>query len=101
MPKLIALAAITLVRENERITVKPGQAFDFTAEEVKDITKGQTSEVPLLRTPVNELAGSNEDGNEDDSPSGADDTKTKETGKASTKEAGKTGGRRGSANADL
>lgn len=89
MPKLIALAAITLVRDNERVTVKPGQAFDFTAEEVKDITKGQTPEVQLLRTPVNELADSKE-GDDDD------DTKTSTKGTGS-----KTGGRRGSANADL
>ncbi|ALA45452.1 hypothetical protein ADP64_000018 [Achromobacter phage phiAxp-2] len=96
MPKLIALAAITLVRDNERVTVKPGQAFDFTAEEVKDITKGQTPEVQLLRKPVNELADSKEGGDDDDTSSGAEDAKTSTKGTAS-----KTGGRRGSANADL
>lgn len=96
MPKLIALAAITLVRDNERVTVKPNQLFDFTADEVKDIRKGESAEVRLLRAPVNESA----EPNDEDDTEGSAETKGGDDTKTATKAAAKTSSRR-AASADL
>lgn len=100
MPKLIALAAITLVRDNERVTVKPNQLFDFTADEVKDIRKGESAEVRLLRAPVNESAEANDEDDTEGSPEGSAETKGGDDTKTATKAATKTSSRR-AASADL
>ena len=86
MPKLIAVTAVTLVRESERIEVKPGQAFDFTAEELKDIEKSSSPEVQIVRKPVNETADVEDSGDE---PDAADKPATKPATKTAAKTAAK------------
>lgn len=53
MPTFIALHSISLVRDGTRVDLKPGEAFDFTDEEVARYS-GKTPR--LLRRTVNETA---------------------------------------------
>ncbi|UDY80375.1 hypothetical protein AXY1_64 [Achromobacter phage AXY1] len=85
MPKLIAVSAVTVVRDGERVTVTPGQLFDFTAEELKDIEKSSSPEVQIVRKPINETKAEAEDGGDD-----PDTTKTATKTAAANKPASKT-----------
>lgn len=51
MPARVALQRITTSRDGKRVTVAPGEVFDFTAEEITALA-GQTP--PALRRPVQE-----------------------------------------------
>jgi hypothetical protein len=51
MPTRVALQRITTSRDGKRVTVAPGEVFDFTAEEITSLA-GQTP--PALRRPVQE-----------------------------------------------
>lgn len=51
MPKRIATQTIVLFRDKKRVVIKPKQQFDFTADEIKEIT---TASKDALRKPVNE-----------------------------------------------
>lgn len=86
MPKLIAVTAVTVMREGERVTVTPGQLFDFTAEELKDIEKASSPEVQIVRKPINESSAAAGD---DDEGDGDTTTKAPAT-KSATKPASKT-----------
>lgn len=39
MPKRKALCTVSVVREGERVTVAPGDTFEFTKEEIGDLEK--------------------------------------------------------------
>lgn len=51
MPVRVALQRITTSRDGQRVTVSPGDVFDFTAEEIAALA-GQSP--PALRRPVQE-----------------------------------------------
>lgn len=51
MPKRIANNKIILVRDGQRVVIKPNQSFDFTTAEIKDIEAGSSD---TLRKLVNE-----------------------------------------------
>lgn len=61
MPKRIATVSTVVIREGKRVTVGPGTpnpgAFDFTDEEIKQITAIHAT---ALRKPVNESTGTAE-----------------------------------------
>lgn len=88
MPKLIAVSAVTVVRDGERVTVAPGQLFDFTAEELKDIEKSSSPEVQIVRKPINETKADAEDGGDD--PDASKTATNKSTPASNTKAASKT-----------
>ncbi len=54
MPKKVALKSVVVVRDGQRIDVKPGTTFDFTAEELKQIEAASSPENVIVRNPVNE-----------------------------------------------
>ncbi|CAB4162538.1 hypothetical protein UFOVP786_67 [uncultured Caudovirales phage] len=51
MPVRVAMQRITTSRDGQRVSVKPGEVFDFTDEEITSLA-GQTP--PALRRPVKE-----------------------------------------------
>lgn len=51
MPARVAMQRITTSRDGQRVSVKPGEVFDFTDEEITSLA-GQTP--PALRRPVKE-----------------------------------------------
>lgn len=51
MPKRFAVSTIHVVRDEKTVVVKAGTTFDFTADELKDITRMAPDAV---RTPKNE-----------------------------------------------
>lgn len=51
MPVRVALQRVTTSRDGQRVTVAPGEVFDFTDEEITALA-GQTP--PALRRPVQE-----------------------------------------------
>lgn len=57
MPKRIAANTLVLMRNGQRITVKPGQQVDLTNEELADITRvaPRALKKPLAELPVDEV----------------------------------------------
>lgn len=51
MPVRVAMQRITTSRDGKRVSIKPGEVFDFTDEEITALA-GQTP--PALRRPVKE-----------------------------------------------
>jgi hypothetical protein len=52
MPKKVIDHTVTVVRDGKSQNIAPHKAFDFTAEEIKDIIRAQGEE--SVRDPVNE-----------------------------------------------
>lgn len=51
MPHYVAIERITTSRGGRRVTIQPGQAFDFSDEEVESLLRSDT---PAIRQPVRE-----------------------------------------------
>ncbi|MCB1865168.1 MAG: hypothetical protein KDG50_07030 [Chromatiales bacterium] len=83
MPKMVPLQSVVLFREGKRVRPQIGKVFNFTADEIEELTEASPE---CLRKPIAETDGDQ-----------AADAKEAAVGKAPTKEPAKSaaGGKKG------
>lgn len=74
---LVPLFAVTVMRDNVRLPVPIGKPFEFTEEEVADLDRAASAELPAYRRPIVEAS-------QDD-----DEAATKPAAKPAAKQTGK------------
>jgi hypothetical protein len=86
MPKMFVNSAVALSRDGKRLLPPVGKVFNFTADEVKEITRLSPR---ALRVPINESGETeaSEDDATDSSKAGSGGTTDKTTPKAPTPDA--------------